>query len=50
MIPILYDKKETNFNNNGLGMLSDCTYCTVTEERNGSFELELRYMGSFMKV
>lgn len=43
MIPILYDAKETNFNNNGLGMLSDCTYCTVTEERNGSFELELRY-------
>ena len=43
MIPILYDAKETNFNNNGLGMLSDCTYCTITEERNGSFELELRY-------
>lgn len=43
MIPILYDAKETDFNNNGLGMLSDCTYCTVTEERNGSFELELRY-------
>lgn len=43
MIPILYIATESNFNNNGLGMLSDCTYCAVTEERNGVFELEMRY-------
>lgn len=28
---------------NGLGVLSDTASCTVTEERNGSYELELKY-------
>ena len=40
MIPILYDKTETSFSSNGLGRLSDCIRCKVTEERNGKFELK----------
>ena len=43
MIPILYEAKETRFVTNGLGVLVDAGYCTVTEERNGEFELELQY-------
>lgn len=45
MIPILYEKitegtVPTDF---GLGALSDCLACEVTEERNGSYELTLTY-------
>lgn len=40
MIPILYNKDETNFVTNGIGRLSDCTRAVVTEERNGVYELE----------
>lgn len=43
MIPILYDKFETQFNHNGLGRLRDCISCLVTEERNGIFELDFEY-------
>lgn len=43
MIPILFDKKAKKFNTNGIGRLSDTISCIVTEERNGSFELEMRY-------
>lgn len=43
MIPILYAAGTTSFANNGLGRLSDCLSCIVTEERNGIFEVELRY-------
>ena len=43
MIPMLYDKAETNFNHNGLGFLYDCIDCTVTEVLNGEFELYLEY-------
>lgn len=43
MKPILYTSSETAFNTNGLGILSDALKCTVTEERNGMFELEMRY-------
>ena len=43
MIPILYDKTETAFANNGLGRLRDCISCKVTEERNGVYELEFEY-------
>lgn len=43
MIPILYARNDTNFNKNGLGLLSDAISCIVTEERNGAFELELKY-------
>lgn len=43
MNPILYDSTETEFKSNGLGRLSECTYCTVTEERNGIYECEFQY-------
>ena len=43
MIPILYAGKEQSFLNNGLGRLSDAISCKVTEERNGTFELEMTY-------
>lgn len=41
--PILYSATETNFDNNGIGILSDCVSCEVTEEANGIFELALTY-------
>ena len=40
MKPILFDKDDTTFTSNGIGRL-DCISCTVTEERNGQYELEL---------
>ena len=43
MIPILYEASETEFKTEGLGGLAETTECTVTEERNGAFELELTY-------
>lgn len=43
MNPILYPSTETAFDTNGFGVLSDALECTVTEERNGIYELELQY-------
>lgn len=43
MIPILYSTSETSFTSNGLGRLTDCISCQVTEERNGIFECEFKY-------
>ena len=43
MKPILYPAAETEFVSQGLGVLSDAISCTVTEERNGLFELEMEY-------
>ena len=43
MIPILYQGTETSFTNNGIGRLSDAISCKVTEELNGSYELEMQY-------
>lgn len=43
MIPILYPSGTTTFTSNGLGKLSDCSSCLVTEERNGVFEVEFTY-------
>ena len=43
MIPILYESTETTFTSNGIGRLSDAVSCTVTEERNGPYELEMEY-------
>ena len=43
MIPILYEKTETNFTTNGLGRLSDCIRCIAIEERNGIYEVEFDY-------
>lgn len=49
MIPILYESAEkVDFTNNGLGRLAEAISCTVTEERNGSYELELEYPPSGM--
>lgn len=39
----LFDSNETKFLTNGLGSLFDASKCEVTEERNGSFELEMEY-------
>lgn len=41
--PILYSATETDFSNNGFGVLSDCVSCEVTEEANGIFELDMQY-------
>lgn len=43
MIPLLFEKDATDFSTRGLYALSDAISCTVTEERNGLFELELVY-------
>lgn len=43
MNPILYESGTITFTNNGIGRLSDCTRCEVTEERNGIFEVEFDY-------
>lgn len=43
MIPILFEKGETEFRSNGLGRLPDCGMCQVTEERNGIFEVQFTY-------
>lgn len=43
MIPILYNEEETAFTSNGVGILCDTTFCNVTEERNGIYEIEFRY-------
>lgn len=42
MIPKLYDGTAAP-QGNGIGLLRDCIRCTVTEERNGGYELELVY-------
>lgn len=41
MTPILFNENSTNFTTNGIGRLSDAISCTVTEERNGLYELEM---------
>lgn len=40
---ILYDHDEEAFTSNGLGALPDAASCTVTEERNGVYEVEMEY-------
>lgn len=39
----LFPSTEQDFSSNGLGILSDATSCIVVEERNGAFELEMKY-------
>ena len=41
--PILYSATETNFDHNGIGILSACVSCEVTEEANGAFEMAMTY-------
>ncbi|MBO5570848.1 MAG: phage tail protein [Clostridia bacterium] len=43
MKPILYESSETEFVSNGIGRLADAITCTVLEERNGQYELEMEY-------
>lgn len=46
MIPILYPKGATKADTekgNGLGFLTDCTKCEITEERNGVYEAVMQY-------
>lgn len=43
MNPILYGATEKAFKTQGLGTLSEAISCKVTEERNGSYELEMVY-------
>lgn len=43
MIPILFEKNTESFNSNGIGCLADVVSCIVEEERNGAYELEMRY-------
>lgn len=43
MIPILYDKSEKLFKNNGIGRLSDTISCKVTEKRNSTYQVVLEY-------
>lgn len=39
----LFESTATVFSTNGLGVLPDAILCTVTEERNGEYELEMDY-------
>ena len=41
--PILYSATETKYDHNGVGILSACVSCEVTEEANGIFELAMQY-------
>jgi phage minor structural protein len=43
MKPILFAAQETSFTTLGLGVLADAISCTVTEERNGQYELVMQY-------
>ena len=42
MIPILYESDLSGVSTNGIGRLSDCTSCVVTEERNGEYTLTMQ--------
>lgn len=43
MIPVLHDSTSTAWETQGIGALSDAISCTVTEEKNGTYELEMEY-------
>lgn len=43
MIPVLFDKKATSFNTNGIGQLSEALTCTSHGIRNGLDEITLTY-------
>ena len=43
MIPTLFPSTATEFKTQGLGALTDAISCTVEEERNGAYELEMEY-------
>lgn len=39
----IYESNTTDFNNNGITVLTDCISCNIIEELNGQYELELEY-------
>jgi phage minor structural protein len=43
MIPVLFKADAISFDSFGIGALADCISCEVTEERNGAYELALKY-------
>lgn len=43
MKPILYPPEERDFDNNGLGILSDAISCVVTWKANGIYDLTMEY-------
>jgi len=43
MKPILYAANATTFTSNGLGALADAISCSVTEERNGEYTMQMVY-------
>ncbi len=43
MIPILFETNAKTFDTFGIGVLRDATLCEITEERNGAYELVLKY-------
>ena len=43
MIPILFEKTETEFTSNGICRLRDIVSCICTEERNGIYECDFEY-------
>ena len=43
MIPVIFDANTQDFTSNGIGRLTDCISCLVTEERNGIYEVEFTY-------
>lgn len=43
MTPILFERNETEYLNNGIGRLSDAVSCIVEENLNGSYELMMKY-------
>lgn len=43
MIPVLYKADATNFASFGIGALAETISCEVTEERNGIYELIMKY-------
>ena len=43
MIPVLFRANATNFDTYGIGVLRECTFCEVTEERNGAYECQFKY-------
>ena len=43
MIPVLFRANAVNFDTYGIGVLRECTFCEVTEERNGAYECQFKY-------
>ncbi|KGL45677.1 phage tail spike protein [Listeria newyorkensis] len=44
LTPRLYDANTTDFNNNGIGVLTDSFDWIVRQEANGTYELEFKYV------